>query len=115
VRYQKEATPLVVFAGKEYGSGSSRDWAAKGPNLMGVRGRDRGIVRASHRSNLVDDGIIPLEFMPARRWLGSAHRRRDVHDPRARQARAEGEAHGRSDVTRREEKSFTVLSVSTIN
>src|SRR5207253_4865744 len=64
VRYQKEGTPLVVFAGKEYGSGSSRDWAAKGPNLMDVRAAIAESFERIHRSNLVMMGIIPLEFMP---------------------------------------------------
>src|SRR3989441_440978 len=64
VRYQKEGTPLVLFAGKEYGSGSSRDWAAKGPNLMGVRTAIAESFERIHRSNLVMMGIIPLEFMP---------------------------------------------------
>src|SRR2546426_32777 len=63
VRYQKEGTPLVVFAGKEYGSGSSRDWAAKGPNLMGVRAAIAESFERIHRSNLVMMGIIPLEFV----------------------------------------------------
>ncbi|HEV8534618.1 MAG TPA: aconitase family protein, partial [Candidatus Limnocylindria bacterium] len=64
VRYQKEGVPLVIFAGKEYGSGSSRDWAAKGPNLMGVRAAIAESFERIHRSNLVMMGIIPLEFMP---------------------------------------------------
>jgi aconitate hydratase len=64
MRYQKEGTPLVLFAGKEYGSGSSRDWAAKGPNLMGVRAAIAESFERIHRSNLVMMGIIPLEFMP---------------------------------------------------
>jgi aconitate hydratase len=64
VRYQKEGVPLLVFAGKEYGSGSSRDWAAKGPNLMGVRAAIAESFERIHRSNLVMMGIIPLEFMP---------------------------------------------------
>src|SRR2546430_1530177 len=64
VRYQREAVPLLVFAGKEYGSGSSRDRAAKGPNLMGVRAAIAESFERIHRSNLVMMGIIPLEFMP---------------------------------------------------
>ena len=62
VRYQKERVPLLVFAGKEYGSGSSRDWAAKGPNLMGVRAAVAESFERIHRSNLVMMGILPLEF-----------------------------------------------------
>src|SRR5205809_330740 len=64
VRYQRDGVPLLVFAGKEYGSGSSRDWAAKGPNLMGVRAAIAESFERIHRSNLVMMGIIPLEFMP---------------------------------------------------
>src|SRR6267143_1938845 len=64
LRYQKEGVPLLVFAGKEYGSGSSRDWAAKGPNLMGVRAAIAESFERIHRSNLVMMGAIPLEFMP---------------------------------------------------
>jgi len=63
-RYQKERVPLLVFAGKEYGSGSSRDWATKGPILMGVRAAIAESFERIHRSNLVMMGIIPLEFMP---------------------------------------------------
>ena len=63
VRYQKDGVPLVVFAGKEYGSGSSRDWAAKGPNLMGVRAAIAESFERIHRSNLVMMGILPLEFV----------------------------------------------------
>ena len=55
-RYLAEGTPLVVLAGKEYGSGSSRDWAAKGPNLLGVQGGDRRVVRADPPLEPVDDG-----------------------------------------------------------
>jgi aconitate hydratase len=64
MRYQSEGVPLVVFAGKEYGSGSSRDWAAKGPNLMGVRAAIAESFERIHRSNLVMMGVLPLEFMP---------------------------------------------------
>src|SRR6059058_231679 len=63
VRYQKEGVPLVVFAGKEYGSGSSRDWAAKGPNLLGVRAVIAESYERIHRSNLLMMGILPLQFL----------------------------------------------------
>ena len=63
-KYRSEATPLVVIAGKEYGSGSSRDWAAKGPALLGVRAVIAQSYERIHRSNLVGMGILPLEFMP---------------------------------------------------
>ena len=57
------ASPLVVLAGKEYGSGSSRDWAAKGTNLLGVRAVIAESFERIHRSNLVGMGVLPLQFM----------------------------------------------------
>ena len=64
MQYQKEGTPLIVIAGKEYGSGSSRDWAAKGPRLLGVRAALAESYERIHRSNLIGMGIIPLQFKP---------------------------------------------------
>jgi aconitate hydratase len=62
MRYQREGVPTIVIAGKEYGSGSSRDWAAKGPRLLGVRAAIAESFERIHRSNLVGMGILPLEF-----------------------------------------------------
>jgi aconitate hydratase len=62
-RYLAEGTPLVVLAGKEYGSGSSRDWAAKGPNLLGVKAAIAESYERIHRSNLLMMGVLPLQFM----------------------------------------------------
>jgi aconitate hydratase len=62
-RYLAEGTPLIVLAGNEYGSGSSRDWAAKGPNLLGVRAVIAESYERIHRSNLLMMGIVPLQFM----------------------------------------------------
>ena len=64
MRYAQEGTPLVVLAGREYGSGSSRDWAAKGPQLQGVRAVIAESYERIHRSNLVGMGILPLQFLP---------------------------------------------------
>ena len=64
VKYQADSVPLIVLAGKEYGSGSSRDWAAKGPRLLGVRAVIAQSYERIHRSNLVGMGILPLEFLP---------------------------------------------------
>jgi len=61
-RYLEEGTPLIVLAGKEYGSGSSRDWAAKGPNLLGVRAVIAESYERIHRSNLLMMGVLPLQF-----------------------------------------------------
>jgi len=62
VRYRSEGVPLIVLAGKEYGSGSSRDWAAKGPRLLGVQAVIAESYERIHRSNLVGMGILPLQF-----------------------------------------------------
>jgi aconitate hydratase len=62
-RYLAEGTPLIVIAGKEYGSGSSRDWAAKGPNLLGVRAVIAETYERIHRSNLLMMGVLPLQFL----------------------------------------------------
>jgi aconitate hydratase len=62
VEYAERKVPLVILAGKEYGSGSSRDWAAKGPNLLGVRAVIAESFERIHRSNLVGMGILPLQF-----------------------------------------------------
>jgi aconitate hydratase len=62
VRYQSENTPLVVLAGQEYGTGSSRDWAAKGTKLLGVRAVIAASFERIHRSNLVGMGVLPLQF-----------------------------------------------------
>lgn len=64
MQYQKEGTPLIVIGGKEYGSGSSRDWAAKGTNLLGVKAVIVESYERIHRSNLVGMGVLPLQFKP---------------------------------------------------
>jgi aconitate hydratase len=71
-RYQKDGVPLVVIAGKEYGSGSSRDWAAKGTALLGVKAVIAESYERIHRSNLVGMGVLPLQFKPgeSRETLG---------------------------------------------
>jgi aconitate hydratase len=62
MRYQKEGVPLLVIAGKEYGTGSSRDWAAKGTRLLGIRATLAESYERIHRSNLIGMGILPLQF-----------------------------------------------------
>jgi aconitate hydratase len=62
-KYKKAGTPLVVLAGKEYGSGSSRDWASKGTSLLGVKAVIAQSYERIHRSNLAGMGILPLEFI----------------------------------------------------
>jgi aconitate hydratase len=68
MRYQEEGVPLVVLAGKEYGTGSSRDWAAKGTNLLGVRAVIAESFERIHRSNLVGMGVVPLVFEGDTSW-----------------------------------------------
>ena len=83
MRYKAEGTPLLVLAGKEYGSGSSRDWAAKGPALLGIRFVLAESFERIHRSNLVGMGILPLQFVPgeSRESLGlTGHEVFDIPD-----------------------------------
>jgi aconitate hydratase len=68
MRYRDEGVPLVILAGAEYGSGSSRDWAAKGTQLLGVRAVIAASYERIHRSNLVGMGVLPLEFLAGQAW-----------------------------------------------
>ena len=79
MRHKADGTPLVVIAGKEYGTGSSRDWAAKGTNLLGVRAVIAESFERIHRSNLVGMGVLPLQFTDGvTRADARADRRRDA-------------------------------------
>ena len=64
MRYRDEGVPLLVIAGREYGSGSSRDWAAKGTALLGIQAVIAESYERIHRSNLVGMGVLPLQFLP---------------------------------------------------
>jgi aconitate hydratase len=68
MKYQKEGVPLIVLAGKEYGTGSSRDWAAKGTRLLGVKAVIAESFERIHRSNLVGMGVLPLQFKEGESW-----------------------------------------------
>ncbi|HVV34666.1 MAG TPA: aconitate hydratase AcnA [Vitreimonas sp.] len=70
MRYQAEGKDLVIFAGKEYGTGSSRDWAAKGTRLLGVRAVIAESFERIHRSNLIGMGVLPLQFLNGQSWSG---------------------------------------------
>ena len=84
MKYAEDDTPLVVLAGKEYGSGSSRDWAAKGTKLLGVRAVIAESFERIHRSNLVGMGVLPLQFAGGRgRGVARADGRGGVLDHRA--------------------------------
>src|ERR1043165_1358927 len=81
MKYQAAGVPLVILAGKEYGSGSSRDWAAKGTMLLGVKAVIAQSFERIHRSNLVNMGVLPLEFIDgaSAASLGlSGHERFDI-------------------------------------
>lgn len=68
MRYQAEGVPTVIFAGEEYGTGSSRDWAAKGTQLLGIKAVIARSFERIHRSNLVGMGVLPLQFKPGDSW-----------------------------------------------
>ena len=89
MQYKADGMPLVIVAGKEYGTGSSRDWAAKGTNLLGVRAVIIESFERIHRSNLVGMGVLPLQFADGDDAPDAgADRRRDFHDPRRRRSPA---------------------------
>ena len=93
MRYKAEGVPLVVFAGKEYGTGSSRDWAAKGTRLLGIRAVIAQSFERIHRSNLVGMGVLPLVFEDGQSWqsLGITGNETVTH-PRPAGAQAAAEA-----------------------
>jgi aconitate hydratase len=68
MRYKSEGRDLIVFAGKEYGTGSSRDWAAKGTRLLGARAVVAESFERIHRSNLIGMGVVPLQFVDGQSW-----------------------------------------------
>lgn len=81
--YHSGGVPLLILAGKNYGNGSSRDWAAKSPKLLGVRVVIAESFERIHRSNLVGMGILPLQFLPGDGAVARANRAGAVHDPRS--------------------------------
>ena len=80
MRYQQEGIPLVVIGGKEYGSGSSRDWAAKGPFLLGVKAAIAESYERIHRSNLVGMGVLPLQFLDGQNATSLGLTGRETYD-----------------------------------
>jgi aconitate hydratase len=110
MRYKKENVPLVIFAGKEYGSGSSRDWAAKGTLLLGVRVVIAESYERIHRSNLVGMGVLPLEFVngETRESLGiTGHEEFSIEGISALKARAKFRVHARGAAG---EKTFEAIA-----
>ena len=102
MKYASEGAPLVVFAGAEYGNGSSRDWAAKGTVLLGVRAVIARSFERIHRSNLVGMGILPLTFEPGTSWRFAWPHRRGNRDDRGswREPRAAPDAEGEDRLSR---------------
>jgi aconitate hydratase len=99
VKYREDGVPLLVIAGKEYGSGSSRDWAAKGTRLLGIRAVLAQSFERIHRSNLVGMGVLPLEFMPgeSRESLGlTGHEVVDIDGVAELAPRKEATVHAKS-------------------
>jgi len=99
VKYREEGVPLLVIAGKEYGSGSSRDWAAKGTRLLGIRAVLAESYERIHRSNLVGMGVLPLEFKPGenRETLGlTGHEVFDVEGVATLSPRKEATVHAKA-------------------
>ena len=72
MKYIAEGVPTVIFAGEEYGTGSSRDWAAKGTQLLGIKAVVARSFERIHRTNLVGMGVLPLQFTRRRTWQRSA-------------------------------------------
>src|SRR5690606_5736793 len=70
MKYIAQGTPTVIFAGEEYGTGSSRDWAAKGTQLLGIKAVVARSFERIHRANLVGMGVLPLQFLGADSWQG---------------------------------------------
>jgi aconitate hydratase len=101
MKYQQEHVPLLILAGKEYGSGSSRDWAAKGPRLLGVRAAIAESYERIHRSNLVGMGVLPLQFQPGENVASLGLSGEEVYDlVGLSQAAAQGFAGGKTLVVR---------------
>jgi aconitate hydratase len=110
VKYREDGVPLVVIAGKEYGSGSSRDWAAKGTRLLGVRAVIAESYERIHRSNLVGMGVLPLEFKPGenRESLGlTGHEVFSVEGVSTLSPRKQATVHAKSADGK--EKTFSVM------
>jgi aconitate hydratase len=111
MRYREENTPLLIIAGKEYGSGSSRDWAAKGTLLLGVRAVIAESFERIHRSNLVGMGVLPMEFLPGenRESLGLTGLEEYFIEGIPEAVASRGHAHVRGIAPDGAEKNFDVL------
>ena len=116
MRYQAEGVPLVVFAGKEYGTGSSRDWAAKGTRLLGVRAVIAESFERIHRSNLVGMGVLPLRLRGGHVWQTLGLNGDEIVTIRglAERPDAAPDARGRDHLRRRHASSSSRCSAASI-
>jgi aconitate hydratase len=106
MKYQTEGVPLLILAGKEYGSGSSRDWAAKGVALLGVRAVIAESFERIHRTNLVGMGVLPLQFKPGENAASLGLTGEEVYSIEGISASLNGA--GRTAIVRADDKKFTV-------
>ncbi len=115
MRYQQEGVPLLVIAGKEYGSGSSRDWAAKGPLLLGVRAAIAESFERIHRSNLVGMGILPLQFRPGENKESLGLTGREVYDIEGVEQELKPRQEVTVKVTREDGSTFSFTTISRLD
>ncbi len=115
VRYQQEGIPLLVIAGKEYGSGSSRDWAAKGPLLLGVHAVIAESFERIHRSNLVGMGILPLQFKPGENKESLELTGREVYDIEGIEAGLKPHQEVTVKVTREDGTTFSFQAIARLD
>ena len=109
MRYQADGTPLVVIAGKEYGSGSSRDWAAKGPLLLGIRAAIAESFERIHRSNLIGMGVAPLEFVDGQSAASLGLTGREIYAIRGLEGASSDELIKKRLVVTADDKTFEVV------
>ncbi len=114
-RYQKEGVPLLVIAGKEYGSGSSRDWAAKGPLLLGVRAVIAESFERIHRSNLVGMGILPLQFKQGENKKSLHLTGKEVYDIVGIEAGLKPRSEVTVNVTREDGSTFSIQTIARLD
>ena len=115
VRYQQEGVPLIVIAGKEYGSGSSRDWAAKGPLLLGVRAAIAESFERIHRSNLVGMGVLPLQFKPGENKESLGLTGREVYDIAGLEGTLKPHQQVTVNVTREDGSTFSFQTIARLD
>jgi aconitate hydratase len=104
MQYQTEGVPLIIIAGREYGTGSSRDWAAKGPRLLGVRAVIAASYERIHRSNLIGMGVLPLQFVDGEDASSLGITGEETFDIAGIEAALADSARGRREVTVRAQR-----------